>query len=171
MARHEQLVVDFALYEDGSEFLGVADVTLPSVSHLSETITGAGMGGNIDAVTPMIDAMEMTVNYRITTARSMQLMQPRRHNLDLRQVNQTEDPGAGTIENQAVKHVIVAIPKTDSHGSLKKAATQGGSVTMAVRYWATYIDGEKIRELDPMNYIYYENGVDHLEAVRKGLGK
>ncbi len=38
-------------------------------------------------------------------------------------------------------------------------------------YYATYIDGKKVLEIDILNFIYYVNGVDYLEDVRKALGK
>lgn len=38
-------------------------------------------------------------------------------------------------------------------------------------YYATYIDGKKKLEIDPLNYIYYVNGKDYLADVRKALGK
>lgn len=41
----------------------------------------------------------------------------------------------------------------------------------AVSYYATYIDGKKKLEIDPLNYIYYVNGKDYLADVRKALGK
>ena len=41
----------------------------------------------------------------------------------------------------------------------------------AVRYWATYIDGKKVREIDPLNFICLIDGTDYLADVRKALGK
>ena len=35
----------------------------------------------------------------------------------------------------------------------------------------TYINGKKVRELDPLNFICYINGVDYLAGVRAALGK
>ena len=38
-------------------------------------------------------------------------------------------------------------------------------------YFATYIDGAKVLEIDILNFIYFVNGVDYLADVRKALGK
>ena len=51
------------------------------------------------------------------------------------------------------------------------ATPANGSGEYAVRYWATYLEGKKVRELDPLNFICYINGTDYLAAVRKALGK
>ena len=85
----DQSIINFAVYEDSIEYAGMAKATLPDVTFLTQSISGAGIGGNIDAV----------------------------------------------------------------------------------RYWATYLDGKKVRELDPLNFICYINGTDYLAAVRKALGK
>lgn len=50
------------------------------------------------------------------------------------------------------------------------AAPSNGSGEYAVRYWATYIDGKKVREVDQLNFICYVNGTDYLADVRKALG-
>ena len=51
-----------------------------------------------------------------------------------------------------------------------KRQPSNGSGEYAVRYWATYIDGKKVREVDQLNFICYVNGTDYLADVRKALG-
>ena len=46
----------------------------------------------------------------------------------------------------------------------------GDAALSSVRYWATYIDGKKVREVDQLNFICYVNGTDYLADVRKALG-
>ncbi len=38
-------------------------------------------------------------------------------------------------------------------------------------YWKTYIDGKKVREIDPSNYVFEVDGVDYLAPARAALGK
>ena len=38
-------------------------------------------------------------------------------------------------------------------------------------YFATYIGGVKVLEIDILNFIFFVNGVDYLADVRKALGK
>ena len=115
--------------------------------------------------------MTCTINFRTTTTAALKLSEPRRHNLDIRVANQVEDPVAGKIAAQSVKHVLVVLPKKDGGGTLAPASAADASGEYAVRYWATYVDGQKIREIDPMNSICIINGVDYLADVRKALGK
>ena len=63
--------------------------------------------------------------------------------------------GRGKVVVRAVKHILVVIPKSDKGGSVAPAAPSNGSGEYAVRYWATYIDGKKVREVDQLNFICY----------------
>lgn len=168
----DQSVIDFTAYEDSVELLGLVKAALPDVTWLTQTISGAGIAGNIEAVIPgQVDAMTLTLNFRTTTTQSIKLSEPRRHNIDLRAPQQIEDTVTGSLKTQQVKHVFVVIPKTDKGGSIAPASPTDGSGDYAVRYWATYLDGVKYREIDPLNYIAYVNGTDYLADVRKALGK
>lgn len=64
-------------------------------------------------------------------------------------------------------------PDQDFLGSLYMMCELGNSHAgqFFTPYWATYLDGKKVRELDPTNFICYINGTDYLAAVRKALGK
>ena len=118
-----------------------------------------------------LDAMTLGLNFRTTTPQSVQLSELRRHSIDLRVANQYEDPVAGTVEARKEKHIFVVVPKSTKGGAIAPATPTSGSGEYAVRYWATYINGKKVRELDPLNFICYINGVDYLAGVRAALGK
>ena len=172
MPKYDESVINFAVYEDSTEYVGMAKVTLPSVNALVQSISGAGIAGNVEAVVlGHFDAMTLGMNFRTMTNHAVKLSEPRRHNIDLRVAQQIEDSAAGIIKVQAVKHIFVVVPKTDNPGSVAPAAASDGSGEYAVRYWATYIDGVKVREIDPLNFICYVNGVDYLADVKSALGK
>lgn len=168
----DQSVINFAVYEDGSEYVGLAKVTLPDLNAITQTISGAGIAGNVEAVIAgHFDAMTLGLNFRTTTKQSIKLSEPRRHNIDLRVAQQDENTTLGAIEVRKVKHILVVVPKIDKGGSIAPASQGDGSGEYAVRYWATYIDGKKYREIDPLNFICYINGTDYLADVRSALGK
>lgn len=168
----DQSVINFAVYEDSVEYVGMAQATLPNLTALVQSISGAGIAGNVEAVIlGHYDAMSLSLNFRTTSPQSIRLSEPRRHTIDLRVVQQDEDPVAGKVVVRNVKHVLVVIPKTETGGTVAPASPMDGSGEYAVRYWATYIDGVKVREIDPFNFICYVNGTDYLADVRKGLGK
>ena len=167
----DQAIVNYAIYEDSREFLGTVDATLPNLNWLTTTISGAGIAGNVDAVMPHLDAMNLSLSFRTATKESYSLAEHRRHNIELRASRQDEDPVSGELLQTPVKHVMVVIPKTMTAGRLAPASASDASGEYAVRYWACYIDGEQVLELDPLNYILKVNGVDYGAPVRRALGK
>lgn len=168
----DQSVINFAVYEDSKEYVGMAKVTLPDLSYLTTSISGAGIAGNLEAVIlGHVEAMTMGLDFRTTTAQVMSLAEPRRHNIDLRVAQQEEDTVSGTIKVRRIKHVFVVVPKSIKGGTIAPASPTDGSGEYAVSYWATYIDGKKMQEIDPANFIFIINGKDMLSEVRKALGK
>lgn len=168
----DQSVINFAVYEDGNEYVGMAQATLPDLTSLTQTISGAGIAGNVEAVIlGHFDAMTLSLNFRTVTKQSITLSEPRRHNIDLRVAQQEENTTKGELEVRKVKHIFVVCPKSDKGGTVAPASPSEGSGEYAVRYWATYIDGKKVREIDPLNFICNINGTDYLADVRSALGK
>mgnify|MGYP000016317945 CR=1 FL=1 len=41
----DQSIINFAVYEDSIEYAGMAKATLPDVTFLTQSISGAGIGG------------------------------------------------------------------------------------------------------------------------------
>lgn len=172
MPNFDESVINFAVYEDSVEYVGMAGVTLPNLAAIVQTLSGAGIAGNVEVpVLGHYDVMSLTLNFRTTTEHSVRLSEPRRHNIDLRMAQQIEDTVAGEVKVQSIKHVLVVVPKTDTGGTVAPATPTNGSGEYSVRYWATYIDGAKVREIDPLNFICEVNGVDYLADVRKAIGK
>ena len=172
MPNFDESVINFAVYEDSVEYVGMAGVTLPNLAAIVQTLSGAGIAGNVEVpVLGHYDVMSLTLNFRTTTEHSVRLSEPRRHNIDLRMAQQIEDTVAGEVKVQSITHVLVVVPKTDTGGTVAPAAPTNGSGEYSVRYWATYIDGAKVREIDPLNFICEVNGVDYLADVRKAIGK
>ena len=172
MPKFDESVINFAVYEDGVDHLGIASATLPNLAAIIQTVSGAGIPGNVEApVLGHYDAMTLGLNFRTTTEQGVRLSEPRRHNIDLRAAQQIEDTVSGTIKVQNIKHIMVVIPKTETGGSIAPASPTNGSGEYSVRYWATYIDGTRVREIDPLNFICYFNGTDYLADGRTALGK
>ena len=168
----EQANINFDVYEDGNEYLGMASVTMPTLSHLTQSINGAGIAGNLEAVIlGHMEAMTLGLNFRVTSPASIRLSEPRRHQIDLRVAQQQEDPVANTLTAVAEKHVFVVVPKSHNVGTVAPASPANASGEYAVRYWATWLNDVKVRELDPANFKCEINGVDYLAPVRAALGK
>lgn len=165
-------VTNFAVYEDATEFYGIAEVTLPEITTLTEEMKGAGISGAINsAFIGHVESMSLTLNFRSITKDAMKLSEPRNHQIDLRAAQQYKNNTTGKPEQQAIKHVLIVTPTKFNPGKLAPASPTDTSVEFSVTYFATFIEGKKIMEIDVLNFIYFINGVDYLEDVRKALGK
>ena len=181
----DQSIINFKVYEDSVEYVGMAQATLPDLTALTQSISGAGIAGNVESVIlGHFDAMTLGLNFRTVTDQSVKLSEPRRHTIDLRVAQQDEDVVAGKVVVRArtefeehgkdrMRIIVTELPYQVNKRQLIKNiadAPSNGSGEYAVRYWATYIDGKKVREVDQLNFICYVNGTDYLADVRKALG-
>lgn len=172
MAKVDELIINFSVYEDAVEYLGMSEATLPEVSNLAEEITGAGIAGNVEAVVlGHIEAMTLTLNFRTVTKAAIRLAEPRIHNIDLRAAQQVRNTQTGKIETVAAKHIMKVVPKKFAPGKLAAASAADASGEYAVSSYTLYLDGKKVVEIDQLNFVYYINGTDYLASVKRALGK
>ena len=138
----ENGVTNFAVYEDATEYYGMAEVTLPEISSITEEVKGAGISGTFNgAFVGHIEAMTLTLNFRSVTKAAIRLLEPRNHQIDLRASQQVWDSGAGRFKQSHVKHVLMVTPTKYSPGKLAPASPAESSGEYSVTYFATYIDG------------------------------
>ena len=172
MPNVDQLVTNYAVYEDAVDYLGIAEVEFPELSALVEEISGAGIAGNVEAVViGHLEAMTATFNFNTVSDAAIKLSEPRIHNIDCRVAQQVHNTRTGQTTQEAVKHIMRTMPKTFSPGTAAVASPAEASGEHAVYYYAIWKNGKKVTEVDPMNFIFMVNGVDYLKDVRKALGK
>lgn len=172
MGKVDQLVTNFAVYEDAIDYLGIAEVEFPEISSLVEEIKGAGIAGAVEAVViGHLEAMTVTFSFNTVTDASIKLSEPRVHNIDCRVAQQNQNTRTGQIAQDSVKHIMRTIPKKFAPGKAAVASPAEASGEHACQYYAMWKNGVKVTELDPLNFICMVNGVDYLKEVRKALGK
>lgn len=173
MARQPETYVDFEVYD--SEFgnlVGVGSATLPNVEFLTQSITGAGIGGTIEAVVVgMNNAMSLTLNFRSVTDAATKLMSPKKHVLDMRVAEQYWDTIEVEKQIHADKFVLTVVPKNTSVGAVTPATTAAVSGEYTVYRYEGYDDGTELFCIDPFNYICRIGGVDYSADIRAALGK
>ena len=169
---HPESLIDFKVYEDNNEYLGVAQVGLPDLAYITQQLTGAGIAGNVEAVLiGMMDIMTTTMQFRSCTEAAAKLAKPIAHQIDLRVAEQFWDSAAGQRVVQADKYVLKIIPKKTAAGTIAPASPADANGEYSTYYYAAFKDGKKLWEIDPHNYICIIDGVDYMQAVRKALGK
>ena len=172
MAKIDELVVNFAVYEDANEYLGMAEATLPDLEYLAEEMSGAGIAGNVEEIIiGHLSEMTTTLNFRTVCKAAVRLLEPRTHKLDLRVAQQQMNNRTSETTITGVKHIMRVKPKKTALGKVAAASTADVSGEYATQYYAMYMNGEKVTEIDPLNFICIINGHDYLAEVRKALGK
>lgn len=172
MPKQPEAYIDFEVYENSVNYLGISSAVMPSINYITQQITGAGISGNIDAVLiGMVDAMSTTLNFRSATDSAVTLLKPEKHTLDLRVAEQHWNTMNTERNVVADKYVMVCVPKNFAPGTVAPASLADTNLEMSVTYYAGYRDGKKLWEIDPFNYICNIGGTDYMADVRKALGK
>lgn len=164
-------LINFRVYLDGTDLIGVADVELPNMEPMRETVKGAGIAGEIDSPTlGHYSSFTCTLNWRIVTKPMVKLSAPKAYLLDLRAANQEYDAGTGEYNVIPVRIVLRGKPISFNLGNLDVGVVAGSSNQFEVDYIKVDVNGETIREIDKINYIDRSEGVDYLIKVRSALG-
>jgi P2 family phage contractile tail tube protein len=154
-------LINFRVYQNGNDMVGVADVELPSLEAMTETVKGAGLAGEIDSpVLGHYSSMELTLNWRTLEKNNVCLASPDGVSLDLRGAQQVYDSNVSKYVVRPVKCVIRGMPKKTELGKLDVGATTDTSNVIETTYIKITIDGETVLELDKYNYICNIGGFD-----------
>lgn len=164
-------MLNFKVYIDGNELLGIAEGNLPNGDMMTTEIKGAGLAGSIDApVTGHFGSITVTLNWRTLTKAAVRLMTPDAHSLDMYADNESFDAGRGIVKHEEIHVFMKARTKNMDMGKLAVGDTSDTQTEHEVYYYKLYIDGSEVMEVDKYNYIYKVNGVDYLAQSRRNLG-
>lgn len=164
-------LINFRVYQDGNDLLGISDVTLPKLDSITETVKGAGVAGEIDDPTiGHFGSMELELNWRSLVKSNIVLAKPTGVHLDLRGACQGHDSAKNVLKTMPVKIVVEGTPKSTDLGKLDMGATTDTKNTIEVTYIKITVDGETVLEIDKFNYICIIGGVDYMADIRDALG-
>ncbi len=164
-------LINFRVYSDNDDLLGLATVDLPEIEAMSDTISGAGIAGELE--TPTIGhyaAMESTFNWRTVTEHYFKLCAQKSFQVDVRGSIQLYDAANGEYKTVALRVTMRLVNKNFGLGSLEPAAAMDSEQTFEVSYIKLYLGGKERFEIDKLNYIAKFDGVDLLASVRADLG-
>ena len=163
-------LTNFNLYNDGNKLLGVVDCTMPEMQYMTDTISGAGIAGEVDSIiTGHLQAMSATITWRTVNKQSSVLFAPRTQEVTLRGSQEVFNPESGLKENKKVRVVMRSQPKRYAAGSAEVGAQTGSENEFSVTYVKIEYDGEKIIEIDQYAMKCWMDGKDWLEAVREQI--
>jgi len=164
-------LINFRVYQDGTDMLGTSDVELPNLEAMTDTVKGAGIAGEVESpILGHYGSMGLTLNWRTVSENVMKLAAPKAHQLDLRGAMQVYDAGDGKYHSTPLKVLVKATPKNTQVGKLEVGSTQDAVSEFEVSYIKILVDGKEMVEIDKYNFICVIDGEDYLADVRKNLG-
>ena len=161
----------FKVYHNGNYELGIATVDLPEIAYVTDTLSGAGIAGELDTpVQGHFQSMQTTLHFRTVTAQALSLLQTTGGTITLMASQQDVDTGAIALVDTGLKIVIKYLPHTVSLGTEESGASTDTSVELEVTYLKIEIEGRELVEIDKLNYKHVVDGVDLLANVRRNVG-
>ena len=159
----------YNVYNEGNRLLGMGDeMTLPDFEASSETISGAGILGEVDDPTVgYFGNQEVEIPFRVLDQEAMDMMDMTKAvQLTIRGAQQTTN-SAGDIEYRQMRVVIRGRAAKFSPGKVKAGAAMETKVTLTMLYILIELDGKSVLELDKFNEVYKVNGVDVLATIKE----
>lgn len=170
-AKTPDKTINYRVYQDGTNLIGLATVDLPEISYMTDTLTGAGVAGELETpVTGHIGAMSLTLNWRTVNPKALALLKVSGATLTLRSAQQEVDNAENALTVQGVKITIKTLPKTVSLGSFEPGASTDTTTELEISYLKIEVDDEEVCEIDKLNFICKFGDTDTLTDVRTALG-
>jgi P2 family phage contractile tail tube protein len=165
-------LTDFRVYRSGTDDLkGIADLQLPSLEPLKDTVKGAGILGEYESPTVgHFGSMKLTMNWRTITSDQISLLKGQNERFDCRGAFQDFDAASGQRTTRQVRVVVQGPVMKVDPGKFEQGANSGGSSDIEAMYLKIDIDGRNVFELDKLNYKCVIDGVDVLASIRTALG-
>jgi uncharacterized protein len=147
-----------------------ADITLPTIEKLTDTIKGAGIMGEIDMPTfGQIGPMSLAVNFRADNPQYAMLSRPGEIKIEIVWVVDVFDSAQVRVGIQQHKAFMTTVNKTYNPGTIDVNASADGSVELEVLSYRKVVDGKEVLLIDKLNSKYVVNGIDYMDALRAAL--
>lgn len=147
-----------------------ADISLPPIEKLSDTIKGAGILGEIDMPTfGQLGPMPLGINFRADNPQYAMLSRPGEIKFEIVWVIDVFDSNQVKVGIQQHKVFATGANKTYNPGTIDVNASADGTNEFEVWYYRKVVDGREVLLIDKFNYKYVVNGVDYMAQLRTAL--
>ena len=166
-------VINFTCYLNGSnELAGIVDLTLPKIEHMVETLSGAGIAGEIESITPgHTSAMTFSINFRSLVDKNISLIKPESYAFETKGALQETDSKTKKIIVKKLSIVVRGFPKSAELGKLAVSKPTDTNGAFTCEYFKVDIDGKTSVEIDKSNMVFMVDGTDYVAEVRAAMGK
>ena len=157
----------YNIYNEGNRLLGAGDeLPLPDFEALAETVSGAGILGEIDDPTVgYFGNQEMEIPFRVLDQEATDMLDMTKAvHLEIRGAEQTTN-SRGDIEFRPVRVVVRGRSNKFSPGKMKAGSPMETKITLSILYILIELNEKPVLELDKINPTYKINGVDILAPI------
>ena len=138
---------------------------------MSETISGAGIAGEIESTTTgHLQAMTLGLNFRTLVDKNYNMLEQRAYALELKAGLQSSNQSNGKLVNGKYRIMIKGYPKGFTQGKLSVGKPTDSKQEFSVNYMKVEYDGEEVFEVDKTNMIFKVKGTDYLTETRAAMG-
>lgn len=164
--------INYKVFVGGSQDMAaLATIELPDIEMMSDTVSGAGIAGEVESPTlGQTGSMAATMTFRTIYAPALSLNAPKSHEIDARASMQVYDAGLGQYKTTPVRVAMRGVPKRTGLGSLEVGAATDSEIELELTYLSVWVDNKQTIEIDKYNFKHVVNGVDYLAGVRADLG-
>lgn len=160
---------DFNVYLNGDKMIGHGEeLTLPTIEELTGTLSGAGLGGEIDSPTPgKFKSIEQELNFNLFESSAKYINSQEAVDLTFRAAQQMYDAAdGGGYKYIGLRVVERGRLKKRELGKLKIGESQEAKWTLELTYIMVESNGETMLEIDKLNGVFVEHGVDMMAAIK-----
>lgn len=147
--------------------IGVTDeLTLPEFENMSETISLAGMAGEVDSPSPgQFKSVQFEIPFSNISAEALKAAADDSKTIILRAAQEQVD--TESLNKTSIGRVITVkgMTKSINYGKLKKGGYGNPSIKKEVVYYKEEFDGEVITEIDKFNTVCIINGKNIMQDV------
>lgn len=171
MSRPEQTIA-YRVYWQGKDLLGTAQIEMPQVQYMTETLSGSGLAGEIESPTiGLTQSMTCKMTFTSATKDVFDILDWTLQPLfECYSALQIVDESTSIRESIPYRLNIVGRPKNMSLGTMERGKKHGNDLELEVTRLEILLDGEEQLLIDKINFIHRVKGNDLLAAVRVQMG-
>lgn len=161
------VVIADRLLCDGRDVGDHVKVTLPDITWKKDTLTGAGIGGDIDVpLVGLAEAMNAQIDLRsISADNAAILFEPGIKKLEVR-FNQDRMMPDSSLKRVNTKVFMTALSAGISNGSVQRGNAAEGNIKLSVHRIRRVEDGNELYLFDPAKQTLRVNGKDYSNALQ-----
>lgn len=164
-------LINAKVYREGDELIGIAEVTLPDLEYMKESLSGLGIIGELE--TPVIGHfgnLTLGFSWNTVNTQAVRLLKTTGHQLYVYAAIQVYDAGLNRLEPRPVKLVANALPKKAGLGKTSPGKKMENDTEVEIVSMQLWIDGMEKIAVDKLNCICRIDGEDMLAQVNSYLG-